>query len=227
VKRLVSAALMAALMAACSAMTAQAQGTAPPRPTVAIIDLSYVFKNYSKFNELTANMKRQVEAADAQLKGRQEELKAIAKQFSELPLGNPERDKLEEQATEMDASIKVEVANQRKDFLRQEAQIYYNVYREVQDTIKRYCDQNGIVLVMRFNGEPPDPNNPQEVMQDLNKAVVYYHRAIDITFPIKEALEQTHGGGTPVTQQQRPPVGQQPAGVRPRTGGVPPRTSTK
>lgn len=221
-KRLVSAALMAAVVAACSALTAQAQGTAPPRPTVAIIDLSYVFKNYTKFNEMTAGMKRQVEAADAQLKGRQEELKKIAEQFSSLPLGSPERNKLEEQATQMDADIKVEIATQRKDFLRQEAQIYYNVYQEVQDTIKTYCERNGILLVMRFNGEPPDPNNPQEVMQDLNKAVVYYHRAIDITFPIKEALEAAH----PTAGQQRPAgnpgtgvpprATQRPTGVRPK-----------
>lgn len=223
-KRLVSAALMAALVAACTALTAQAQGTAPPRPTVAIIDLSYVFKNYSKFNALTADMKREVEAADAKLKGRQEELKAIAKQFSELPLGNPQRDKLEEQATEMDAAIKVEIANQRKDFLRQEAQIYYNIYAEVQETIKNYCERNGIVLVMRFNGEKPDPNNPQEVMQDLNKAVVYYHRAIDITFPIKEALEAGAGQARPPVTQGRP---QPTGGVPPRTGGVPPRPGTK
>jgi len=206
---------MAALVAACSALTAQAQGTAPPRPTVAIIDLSYVFKNYTKFNEMTASMKRQVEAADAQLKGRQEELKKIAEQFSSLPLGSPERNKLEEQATQMDADIKVEIATQRKDFLRQEAQIYYNVYQEVQETIKTYCERNGILLVMRFNGEPPDPNNPQEVMQDLNKAVVYYHRAIDITFPIKEALELT-----------RPTAGQQRPAGNPGTG-VPPRATQR
>lgn len=220
-RKLVSAALMAALVAACSALTAQAQGTAPPRPTVAIIDLSYVFKNYTKFNEMTASMKRQVEAADAQLKGRQEELKKIAEQFSSLPLGSPERNKLEEQATQMDADIKVEIATQRKDFLRQEAQIYYNVYQEVQDTIKTYCERNGILLVMRFNGEPPDPNNPQEVMQDLNKAVVYHHRMIDITFPIKEALESTR----PQTGAQRP-VANPGTGVPPRTG-TRPNTGTR
>lgn len=216
-KQLVSAACLAALMAASSALTAQAQQAAQPRPTVAIIDLSYIFKNYSKFNEMTANMKRKVEGADAALKARQEELKKLAQQVEGMQLGSAERNQLEEQATKLQADIQVEVATQRKDFLREEAAIYYSIYQEVQDAIKAYCERNGIVLVMRFNGEPPDPNNPQEVMQDLNKAVVYYHRAIDITFPIKESLELMR----PQAGQQRP--AQTQPGVRPRTAnpGVP------
>ncbi len=216
-KQLVSAACWAALVAACSALAtpAQAQAPAAARPTVAIIDLSYVFKNYSKFNELTANMKRQVEGADTALKAKQEEFKKLAQQVEGMALGSPDRNQLEEQATKMQADIQVEVATQRKDFLRQEAQIYYGIYQEVQDAIKAYCDRNGILLVMRFNGEPPDPNNPQEVMQDLNKAVVYYNRAIDITFPIKESLEATR----PTAGAARPAASQ--PGVRPRTATTP------
>lgn len=218
-KQLVSAVCLAALMAVSSALTAQAQPAAQPRPTVAIIDLSYVFKNYSKFNEMTANMKRKVEGADAALKARQEELKKLAQQVDGMQLGSLERNKLEEQATKLQADIQVEVATQRKDFLREEAAIYYTIYQEVQDAIKAYCERNGIVLVMRFNGEPPDPNNPQEVMQDLNKAVVYYHRAIDITFPIKEGLELAR----PHAAQRQPAA--QP-GVRPQSATRPgvPRT---
>jgi Skp family chaperone for outer membrane proteins len=215
VKQLVSAVVLAAFMAASPALTAQAQQPAAARPTVAIIDLSYIFKNYSKFNEMTANIKRQVEGADAQLKGKQEELKKLAQQVEGLPLGSPERNQLEEQATKMQADIQVEVATQRKDFLRQEAAIYYNIYQEVQEAIKAYCERNGILLVMRFNGDQPDANNPQEVMQDLNKAVVYYNRAIDITFPIKEMLEANR----PTAGQQRPAATQ--PGVRPRTGANP------
>lgn len=220
-KQLVSAVVLAALMAAGSALTAQAQAPAAARPTVAIIDLSYIFKNYSKFNEMTANIKRQVEGADAQLKGKQEELKKVALQVEGMPLGSPERNQLEEQATKMQADIQVEVATQRKDFLRQEAAIYYNIYQEVQEAIKAYCERNGILLVMRFNGDQPDANNPQEVMQDLNKAVVYYNRSIDITFPIKEMLEANR----PQAGQQRPAATQ--PGVRPRTGANPSAPRTK
>jgi Skp family chaperone for outer membrane proteins len=227
VKQLVSAALMAALVAACSALTAEAQAPAPPRTPVAIIDLSYVFKNYSKFIQLTESMKRKVETADTALKGRQEELKATGRQLEEMQLGSPNRNQLEEQFTKMQADIQVEIATQRKDFLRQEAQIYYTVYQEVQDASKSHCERNGILLVMRFNGDEIDPNNPQEVMQDLNKAVVYHNRAIDITPAILQYLESTvpnaatTGGARPPaagpTNRQAPP---------PRTGarqGVPPR----
>jgi outer membrane protein len=218
--------MMAVLMAACSALTAQAQGVAPaqPRPTVAIIDLSYVFKNYSKFNQATADMKRKVEGADAALVAKKKELDAIAKQAEGMALGSPERNQLEEQYTKLQADIQVEVATQRKEFLRQEAQIYYSVYQEVQDVIKSYCDQQGIVLVMRFNGEPPDPANPQEVMQDLNKAVVYYNRAIDITPAIRDRLEAiagNAGAGRPAPTTQpgtatRPPRTGNPGVPRPR-----------
>lgn len=224
-KQLVSAALMAALVAVCTAATAQAQGAAPPRSPVAIIDLSYVFKNYTRFTDMTAGMKAKVEKADAGLKGRQEELKKTGQQAEGLPLGSPERNQLEEQFTKMQAAIQVEIATQRKDFLREEAQIYYNVYQDVQRAIETYCKQNGIVLVMRFNGDQIDPNNPQEVMQDLNKAVVFYHPAIDITPQIHEMLEATvaRAGNTGA----RPAANTQPASgqpVRPRTGSqVPPR----
>ena len=95
---------------------------------------------------------------------------------------------MEEELAKKAAELNLRVSIQKKDFLEQEAKIYYNVYQEVIDCVKYHCDTNGVSLVLRFNGDPIDRNDPQEVLKELNKSVLYYNRAIDITPIILEKL---------------------------------------
>ena len=75
--------------------------------------------------------------------------------------------------------------------------MYWTTYQEILNEVRYMAPQNGIVLVLRYNGEPLDEKDfdPRKVMQELNKAVVYHNPNIDITDYITKSLNQRGGGG--------------------------------
>jgi Skp family chaperone for outer membrane proteins len=203
-----AATFVAALLGlAAGGAAAQDQGT-----NVAIIDLSMIFKNHKGFNALMDEMKASVSATEQELKLRQEKLQTMAKNLKDSPdfkPGTPEYMEVETQITQESAALQADIALKKKEFMQREAGIYYQIYQEVYQEVKYFCQQHQIGLVLRYNSDPPDPNNPQEVLKDLNKMVVF-HDQLDITGSVLENLNS----------RQARPSGQKP----PRTGVRPPST---
>jgi Skp family chaperone for outer membrane proteins len=203
---------------------------------VAILDLTYIFKNHARFQAMTEAMRGEVEAAEKQLGVERDAMQNLAKSIEQYKRGTPEYKQIEEELIKRQNDLQLKVNLQKKTFLETEAKIYYTIYQEVNDRVRYFADTNGISLVLRFNGDPIDRNDPQEVLKELNKSVIYYNRAIDITPIILEQLgpgparPNTVGGpGAPVNpafQPQQPVPGQ--AGGVPNTVnrtqfGLPPR----
>ena len=157
-------------------------------PVVAILDLTYIFKNHTRFMQMSADMRREVEAAENALKADRESYRQLTEKLEQYKRGTQEYRALEEELAKRAAELNLQVNIQKKNFLEQEAKIYYTVYQEVIDCVKYHCDNTGVSLVLRFNGDPIDRNDPQEVLKELNKSVIYYNRSIDITPIILEKL---------------------------------------
>jgi Skp family chaperone for outer membrane proteins len=190
---------------------------------VAILDLTYIFKNHLRFQQMSDGMRRDVDAAENALKTDRDGYRKMTEQLETYRKGTPEYRAMEEELAKKAAELNLRVSIQKKDFLEQEAKIYYNVYQEIVEHVKYYSEQHGIALVLRFNGDPVDRNDPQEVLKELNKSVLYYNRAIDITPIILEEINRkTPGGpqgGVPQTSTPGAP-GFAPPGAPP---GLPPR----
>ena len=221
--------LVAALVAAVSPLGALVREAEAQQPRgigspVAILDLTYIFKNHLRFQQMSDGMRRDVEAAENALKGERETYRKMTEQLETYRKGTPEFKAMEEQLAEKAAKLNLQVSIQKKDFLEQEAKIYYNVYQEITEHVRYYSEQHGIALVLRFNGDPVDRNDPQEVLKELNKSVLYYNRSIDITPVILEEINRKapggpQGGAVPQTSTPGAP-GFAPPGAPP---GLPPR----
>ena len=165
---------------------------APAGSGVAILDLSYIFKEHNRFKAMTAEMRGTVQTAEKALKDERESLiqlnKSLNGEDQQYKRGTPEYKQLEAEVAQRQADLQAKVALKKKEFLEREAKIYYNIYREIMDEVKAYSDARGISLVMRFNGDPVDPTEPQTIIKELNKSVVYYNEAIDITPVILNAV---------------------------------------
>lgn len=194
--------------AALSQATAQApgKGARAPIPGVRIIDLKKIFDGYDRFLDETRFLKREVEAREEQLKGLRDEMQKLAKQHKELNPSTPEAKDLEGRMVRMDSEHRSQLTLGKKEFLEKEAKIYFNVYREVIDEVKLYCQYEGVQLVLRFNNDAmPTPDDPQGVLKELNKTVVHHDPAIDITKLIMDELNrryrasigQAKGGAVP------------------------------
>lgn len=218
-QRFVSATLVATVLSL--GLFVSPAGGQQPRPqtiSTAVIDLTYIFKNHTRFMTMSEGMKRDIETAENELKKKRDSFTARSQQMlGQFKKGTIEYQQAEEQLAKEASDIQLEVSIQKKKFLEQEAKIYYTVYQEVLDAVKRYSESQGVSLVLRFTGDPIDPNNPEEVLRDLNKQVVWYHRAIDITPVILEYVNRSGGGAPPPPPTVNPgPASNQPVGLPPR-----------
>ncbi len=220
---LVAALVAAVLPTGALVHEAQAQQPRGIGSPIAILDLTYIFKNHLRFQQMSDGMRRDVEAAENNLKNDRDAYQKMGQQLETYRKGTPEYRAMEEELAKKAADLNLRVSIQKKDFLEQEAKIYYNVYQEITEHVRYYSEQHGISLVLRFNGDPVDRNDPQEVLKELNKSVLYYNRAIDITPIVLEEINRKAGGppggGAPQTSTPGAP-GFAPPGAPP---GLPPR----
>jgi Skp family chaperone for outer membrane proteins len=219
VKKFLSWATLVAVVAAChfSARDAAAQQRAGQ--AVAIVDLTYIFANHVRFKALVEDMRRDVEAAEADLKISKESIEKLAENLDSYNKNSPEYKQLEEDFASRQAELQVKVNIQKRNFMEQEAKIYLQIYREVLDHVKFHAEKSGLSLVLRFNGDPVDGDDLQGVMQQLNRQVVYYNRTIDITPIVLDACNASSGAPRQNRQPSAPlsnKPGVKPQGVLPR-----------
>jgi Skp family chaperone for outer membrane proteins len=200
-----------------------AAAPAPAGTSVAVIDVAYIFKNHVRFNAQMNDMKRDIEGFEASIRGEQT---TFQKKREALVTYNPasnEYKKAEEELAHLKSDLDIKVAVKRREFLEQEAKVYYGIYREIEDAVAMFAQRNRIGLVLRFTGDEMKPDDRASVLQGVNKPVVYQDR-LDIT---QHILNQLNAGATmppgagvnapptagstgsqipPGTQNARPPV---------------------
>jgi Skp family chaperone for outer membrane proteins len=179
---------------------------------VALIDLPYVLKNHAGFNHRLEELRREAEGAENALKVKRDEIQKVMVQLDDLNRGSPDFKKLEEEITKRQAGLSVDVNITKKKFQEAEAKIYYEVYQAILAEVRYYAEANRITLVLKFNGDEANKDNPDEIMREMQKMVLYYNPVIDIT-PI--ILDRMKG------QQPRAAAGTNPAAQRP---GVQPQS---
>jgi Skp family chaperone for outer membrane proteins len=160
--------------------------------SVAVIDIAYIFKNHVRFNQQMNDMKRDIEAFDAQIRQDQQ---SFAKKREGLQVYNPasaEYKKAEEDLARMKSDLDIKVAVKRREFLEQEARVYYGIYREIEDSVNMFAQRNRIGLVLRYNGDEMKPDDRASVLQGVNRPVVFQQN-LDIT---QHILNQLNAGAT-------------------------------
>ena len=177
---------------------------------VALIDLPYVLKNHGGFNQRLEDLRREAEAAENNLKAKRDAIQKLTVQLDDLNRGSPDFKKLEEEITKRQADLSVDLNITKKKFQEAEARIYYEVYQQILAEVRHYSEANHISLVLKFNGDEANKDNPEEIMREMQKMVLYYSPSVDIT-PI--ILDRMKG-------QQPRGAGPNPAAARP---GVQPR----
>lgn len=230
----VVAALCAATALSAPTARAQAQPAAAgaPRaasgPSVVVVDLNKIFKEHAKFQSMKEDMKRDVDQAENEVKLMRDEIQKLAQQLEDRKPGSPDYKEIESQLASRQAQLQAKVQLLKKDFMLQEAKIYHQIYREVNDEIRSYADRMGISMVLRISDDPIDENDPQAVLEELKKSVVHHHPSVNITPVILGAINRRYGAAQPQTGAVQPPAGRPgnppavgtrpaaPAGPRPR-----------
>jgi Skp family chaperone for outer membrane proteins len=176
--------------------------------SVAVVDISYIFKKHERFKATMDNMKKEMDGIEGELKADREKIAQEEQQRNTYNAGSNEYKQLDEKIAREMADFNLKMGKLRKDFLERESKVYYDTYLEVVRAVQYYAKHQNIGLVLRFNGEPVDPNRRDDVLREINKPVVVQDQ-IDITPDIIALLNRDQqGGAAPGAQQgsvtQRP-----------------------
>jgi len=203
---LCSAALAAALLAcglAAGPSYAQTGGTA-----VAVIDVPYIFKNHVRFKQQIEDIKKDIDAYKEVVTQQQTQLRTESEKLNQWKAGTKEYKDVEENIARMRVNFQLESAKRQKEFMEQEAKIYFNVYKEIEAAVADFAGRNRIGLVLRYSAEDMDPTKRESIMQGINKMVIYQNR-LNITDIILDTLNRGTPQQVPVANQQgtiAPPI---------------------
>jgi Skp family chaperone for outer membrane proteins len=203
VKKIISSASAVAVLAGILSLgnTVWSQSAKPAREAkaaaaesrphkVGLIDMAYVFKNYKKFEYLREDLKAQIAESELQAKQMAEEIKGLQAEMKELKEGSDQFSAKEKKLAELSAKFETFRRATQREILKEESAIYHTIYMEVADAVKRYSKYYGYTLVLRFNREDLNPEDPQGLIQGMNRQVVFHQQEDDMTDSVLDHLNQ-------------------------------------
>ena len=160
---------------------------------VGLIDMAFLFSKYTKFEALRNDLKAEIESADGALKVRLEKIKGLQAEMKELVPNSPQFVAREKQITEMAGAAEAERKNLQRQFMREETKVYQTVYREVLDAVNKYAAIYKYTLIVRYSRDDAEVgDDPQKVMQALQRQVVFNRPEDDITDAVLNYLNKQY-----------------------------------
>jgi Skp family chaperone for outer membrane proteins len=167
---------------------------------IAVVDIGYIFKKHERFRAALEDMKKEMATIEEELKRDRTVIEQKEEQRNSYNVGTPEYTQIDDEAARMKADFSLKMTKIRKEFLEREAKVYYQTYLEMNDAVQYYSQRHDIGLVLRFNGEQPDPNRREQILQAINNPVVFQNK-IDITGDILQVLNRERTATQPVGSQ--------------------------
>jgi Skp family chaperone for outer membrane proteins len=161
---------------------------ATPASHVAVIDVGYIFKNHARFKGAMDKMKDEVMAAENALKSERDRINGLMEQLKGFNVGTPEYKKLEAEIAKAQGDFNVTAQLQKKDFMDREAKVYLQVYTDIERAVAQFAREHGIAVVLRFDGDPVDGADRNQILRGITKPIVYYEGGNDITPDILRML---------------------------------------
>ncbi len=190
---LIPAAAAAALTL--TALPASAQAPAAKTGPVAVIDMAEVFANYDKFEDVRESLKTEIKAEGAKAEALAKAVQALQ---AELQSGKYPQDTpgyLDKAVELKNAQTQLQAEQMRisQRFMKKEAELYKEIYSDVTGMVKMWCDRKGYSLVIRYKRDGVDAAKATgDILQGMNRLVVYHTPQDDITDTIIYALDRSY-----------------------------------
>jgi Skp family chaperone for outer membrane proteins len=148
---------------------------------VAVLDVKRVFDECTQFQEQIKVIKQDIKSFEEQFR---QEGEALLKERRELgerfKSHTPEYKRGEADLARRFSDLKVRRELKQKEILEHEAALYYDTYQRIISTVTQFADTNGVTLVLRYESKPIDRDNRAEVIQGVNRRIVF-QRNRDLT----------------------------------------------
>lgn len=185
------------------AAAADAAANAPHK--IALIDMAYIFKNYDKFKVQTESLKSEAEAAEKKAEAMIKQGQDLQKTLTGFAQGSPDYSRVESQLIDLQSQLNSFKQKEQREIVRKQAELYKQIYMEVQGFVNQYATYFNYTLVMRFSRDDVSAaGDPQQIINNMNRQVVFYKPQDDITEPILKHMNtqyaKTAGGAVPAAR---------------------------
>ncbi|NNJ25967.1 OmpH family outer membrane protein [Alienimonas chondri] len=203
---LIPAAAAAAL--AFTALPAQAQQAAAKTGPVAVIDMAKVFANYDKFEDVRESLKNEIKTEGAKAETLAAKVQSLQAVLQAGTISQESEEYLTKAVELKNAQTNLQAEQMRisQRFMKKEAELYKEIYRDVTNMVKMWCERKGYSLVIRFKSEGvEEASQTGDILQGMNRLVVYHTPQDDITDTIIYALDKTYAStsGKPIRDQEK------------------------
>jgi len=99
-------------------------------------------------------LKNEADAMDVSMKKEEAQLRSMTMGLQKLNPGSAEYKQMEEKIAREKTDWTIKVQQQGREYLMREAKMYNDTYKEIEDEVNYFCQANGILLVLRFIGDP-------------------------------------------------------------------------
>ena len=178
------------MIVACLFLTGVAQSL-DAQSKVAIVDVGKVFKSHPHFSQQLEQLRLEAENFQKESIELRRQMMAKSEQLKILIPGTDDYKAKESALAQELAALEVEQQQKMRVLMQREAKLHFDTYNEVKSIINRFCEQQGIRLVLRHSQLELDPENPNSIMQEVNSPVVFYEPDRDITGAILQIVNGT------------------------------------
>jgi Skp family chaperone for outer membrane proteins len=178
-----------ALFAVLSLLATGSAARGQERLSIALVNMDRVFKTYKPFLDKLNPIKEGVQEMEKKAQLRQIELETVVTQLRKSQPGSPESQRLQQQAAKLQSDLQQFVNKEREALQKREAAVFLELYRQLEDEVKKYAKAKGLKLVIRQQDGSLDENQPlAEILKTLNRGIIY-EDGLDITDDILQALD--------------------------------------
>jgi len=177
-----------------STQQVRAQENAHPPHQIGLIDMAFVFQEYDKFKLLREDLKAELEKSDAQARDMAQKMQTLQVRMKDLKQGGDEYVEQETKLLNMKSRFEAFRAAEQRRLMRRESEIYKTIYLEVADAVRDYAKYYHYTLILRFSRKGVDDTAvPGDVVQGMNRLVVYYEQGDDVTDKVLAFLNRKYG----------------------------------
>ncbi|HEY3966773.1 MAG TPA: OmpH family outer membrane protein [Planctomycetaceae bacterium] len=198
---------------------------ARPALKIAVLDMGQLLRQYKKTVGLREEINASGEASNTKLKemyGKGQELIQSLKDGSIEP-GSPKFRERELEIYRLESYIKTAKSSAEKDLKRQELKASVEVYNEIQDVLKLFCEHNGFTVILRIDNEGTAATDPQALGRALSQNIIYHQHRDDITSSVVAYLNRRYESSAQA--ESATGLKSSPAASQPATSAAPPRKS--
>ena len=160
---------------------------------VGLIDMAHIFKNYKKLDGMREELKAELAAGDAKAKQMVSQLKTLDEQLKQMKPGSAGYADKEKQLLQVNADFEAFRKGVQRDLIRKESQMYKSVYLEVTEAVQKYAHHYKYSIILRYGREDvSNADDPQAVINSMNRQVVYNREEDDITTPVLQFLNRNY-----------------------------------